>query len=274
MTQAGNSPATFSTKALELTLTHTQSARKFYLMSSAPKLLVGTAGWSIPGAERAQFSETGTHLERYASTLPAVEINASFYRPISAQLYAKWAASTSGDFRFSVKIPKSITHEKRFVDVDTLLDAFSLELAGLGKKLGCLLIQLPPSFAFEPKLAAAFFKNMRSRFKNDLACEPRNASWLETDADALLKKFKVARVAADPARVPAAAIPGGCPAFCYYRLHGSPRMYYSEYSVPYINKLWRDIAKMSNTKRAWVIFDNTASSAAITNALQLKNKAS
>jgi uncharacterized protein YecE (DUF72 family) len=230
--------------------------------------LAGTAGWSIPKAVSSEFAAPGTHLQRYSRVLSAVEINASFYRRISPDLYAKWAQSVPASFRFAVKIPKTITHEKRFEDVDPLLDSFQLEIAGLGDKLGCLLIQLPPSFAFYAKLATAFFKNLRKRTKVDLACEPRHASWFEPDADAMLKKLKIIRVAADPARVPAAAIPGGYTDAMYYRLHGSPRMYYSAYTKEYIEKLARDIAA-SGAKRVWCFFDNTASGAAIENALLL-----
>ena len=234
-----------------------------------PEVFAGTAGWSVPRNESHKFPEAGTHLERYSAVLRAAEINSSFYRPHSAQLYSKWADSVPADFRFSVKIPKSITHEKRFRDVQGLLDAFCLEIGGLGAKLGCLLVQLPPSFAFEAKLATQFFKDLRSRVKTDIACEARHASWFETNADTLLKKFKVARVAADPALVPAAGVPSGHTSFCYYRLHGSPRMYYSQYSEAYIKRLARSIGKLPAAKCVWCFFDNTASGAAASNALQL-----
>ena len=238
--------------------------------SRKPDVFIGTAGWSLRGSEAAHFPESGTHLQRYAAVFRAAEINSSFYRPHRPQLYAKWAADVPDGFRFSVKIPKLITHEQRFENTHKAVDAFCLEVAGLGKKLGCLLVQLPPSFEFDAKLSAAFFKHLRSRVACDIACEPRNPTWFEDEADALLQEFRVTRAAADPARVPAAASPGGFRGCQYYRLHGSPRMYYSSYTSAYLKRLARDISKSHDAERVWCVFDNTASSAAVTNALTLQ----
>ena len=232
-------------------------------------MFTGTAGWTLPKAQQDRFPESGTHLQRYASVFRAVEINSSFYRPHSASTYAKWAAAVPADFRFSIKMPKTITHQKRFKDVVDLIDGFCLEIAGLGDKLGCLLVQLPPSFAFETKTVAQFFKQLRMQVKTDIACEPRHSTWFETDANAVLKSFKVTRVAADPAIVPTAAIPGGHPSYCYYRLHGSPRMYYSQYSGSALKRLARDIRNLNEAERVWCFFDNTATGSATANALQL-----
>ncbi|HEY9423039.1 MAG TPA: DUF72 domain-containing protein, partial [Thermoanaerobaculia bacterium] len=81
-----------------------------------PRILVGCAGWSLPRAEQAEFPETGSHLERYASRFGAVEINSSFHRPHRPATYARWSASVPASFRFSVKVPKTITHGLRLRD--------------------------------------------------------------------------------------------------------------------------------------------------------------
>lgn len=78
----------------------------------------------------------GSHLERYGAVLNAVEINTSFYRPHRTATYTRWAASVPEDFRFAVKVPKTITHERRLKDVGELLDRFLSEAGGLGPKLG------------------------------------------------------------------------------------------------------------------------------------------
>ena len=106
---------------------------------------IGCAGWSIPKEHGDRFPEEGTHLARYAARFPAVEINSSFYKPHRPTTYARWAASVPADFRFSVKVPKVATHERRLVDADDVLDSFLAEATQLGDKLGPLLVQLPPS---------------------------------------------------------------------------------------------------------------------------------
>ena len=237
--------------------------------------LIGCAGWSLPRTERAHFPEAGSLLERYASRFPAVEINSSFHRPHRPATYARWSASVPADFRFSVKVPKTITHGFRLQGADILLETFLAESAGLGDRLGCLLVQLPPSLSFEPGVATAFFTALRSRSSVRVACEPRHASWFAPEADEPLIKFGVARVAADPARVPAAGEPGGWPGFAYFRLHGSPRVYYSAYDEEYLGALASRLAEhAASGRQAWCIFDNTVLGAATRNALDLLLKTS
>lgn len=231
--------------------------------------LVGTAGWSLPRAVQEEFGGGGTHLVRYARVFHAAEINSSFHRPHRTSTWAKWAASVPDDFRFSVKLPKSITHGQKLVGVEALLDAFLAECAGLGGKLGCHLVQLPPSFAFDAVVAHGFFALMRSRVALPIALEPRHASWFTDEASALLVAHRIARVAADPARVPDAALPGGWDGLAYWRLHGSPRTYYSAYDSQSLTALAGSLRTSAAARPTWCIFDNTASGAAAGNALDL-----
>ena len=219
---------------------------------------------------QAAFPEAGSHLARYAARFPVAEINSSFHRPHRPSTYARWAAETPPGFRFAAKLPKTITHQLRLAAADEALDTFLAEAAGLGEKLAALLVQLPPSFAFDAAVAAPFFAGLAARTEASVVCEPRHPSWFEGEADALLASHRVARVAADPARVPAAAHPGGWRGMAYHRLHGSPRMYYSSYPPEYVRDLverLRDDA--AEGREVWCIFDNTASGAAAANALHL-----
>lgn len=234
---------------------------------------IGCAGWSLPRDAQPHFPAEGTHLARYAARLPAVEINSSFYRPHRPATYARWAASVPPAFRFSVKVPRTITHERRLVEAAPLLDAFLTEVAGLGAALGCLLVQLPPSLAFRSDVADAFFAALRDRHAGPAVVEPRHASWFAPDADQLLDARRIGRVAADPARVPAAAEPGGWPGMVYYRLHGSPRVYYSNYEDADLDALAARLAAPAAAP-SWCIFDNTALGAATTNALGLLDRVS
>ncbi len=228
---------------------------------------MGTAAWAIPRDVRARFDDDGSRLERYARRFTCVEINSSFYRPHRPSTYARWAASVPADFRFALKVPKEITHTRRFVDVAEPLERFLTETAELGPKRGVLLVQLPPSFAFDAALAGAFFAAFRARYDGLLACEPRHPTWFSAEADDALKCVRIARVAADPAGVPDATVPGAWNGFVYYRLHGSPRTYYSAYDDAALHAMAARLR--AATVPAWCIFDNTALDAATANALDL-----
>jgi uncharacterized protein YecE (DUF72 family) len=228
---------------------------------------VGTAGWTIPAPVRERVPGDGSHLQRYAARFSCVEINSSFYRPHRPSTYARWAASVPDGFRFALKVPKEITHARRLVDAVEPLDAFLAESAPLGEKRGVLLVQLPPSFAFDQQVVGAFFEAVRARYGGLLACEPRHVTWFTPHGDATLRAFEVARLAADPALVPDAAVPGGWDGFAYYRLHGSPRTYYSSYGGDVLRAVAG--ALDAESRPAWCIFDNTAMGAATENALDL-----
>lgn len=230
---------------------------------------IGTAGWSIRKEHAALFPGAGSHLERYARCLNAVEINSSFFRPHRRATYQRWAASTPADFSFAVKMPRAITHELRLVNAAAALDAFLEQASGLGGKLGPLLIQLPPSFAFGEAIAQAFFAALRARHSGDVAFEPRHATWFAPGAEEILIGHRIARVVADPAIVPSAAEPGGWTGLSYVRLHGAPRVYWSNYEP---DQLAHYAAKLRAAKPGscvWCIFDNTARGAATENALAL-----
>ncbi|MBL6082032.1 DUF72 domain-containing protein [Belnapia sp. T18] len=231
---------------------------------------VGTAGWSIPAAQADRFPVEGSHLQRYSQRLPAVEINSSFYRPHRASTYKRWAASVPPDFRFAVKISKEVTHTRRLANTAEPLARFLEEVRLLGPKLGPLLIQLPPSLVFHQDLVADFLRYLRTSFAGDLACEPRHPSWFTDEVDAVLVEHRIARVAADPAPVPRAAEPGGWQALNYFRLHGSPRMYYSPYPQAFLDRLRHRLSSLN--VEVWCIFDNTAEGAATHDALAVKTE--
>ena len=231
---------------------------------------IGCAGWSIPKEHADQFPEAGSHLVRYARRFSAVEINSSFYRPHRPATYARWAASVPEHFRFAVKGPRQITHFRRLTDTAELLEDFLAEVEALGAKLGPLLVQLPPSLVFDEAIASTFFAALRERFPGSVVCEPRHPSWFQASAERVLVEFQAARVAADPAApVPEAAQPGGWNGQVYYRLHGSPRIYYSAYEEHYLATLAATLRAPAGSAPAWCIFDNTALGAATANALRV-----
>jgi uncharacterized protein YecE (DUF72 family) len=233
-----------------------------------PNSRIGTAGWTIPASAADSFPREGSSLERYSHLLDCAEINSSFHRSHRPDTWRRWASAVPEGFRFSAKLSKEITHKRRLADFEAPLEAALGEMGELGERLAILLVQLPPSLVFETAVAEAFFDALRSRWDRDIACEPRNPSWFEEEADSLLADRRIARVAADPAKVPAAAEPGGWPGLAYYRLHGSPVTYRSSYDDGRLEACAQRLA--AATVPTWCIFDNTASSAATGDALKLK----
>jgi uncharacterized protein YecE (DUF72 family) len=231
---------------------------------------IGCAGWSIPRVRAGAFPTEGSTLERYAQVFDCVEVNSSFYRPHRPATWRRWAASVPAHFRFAVKMPKAISHECRLQACDGLVAGFLDQAGELEDKLGWLLLQLPPSLAWEAAIAQPFFTHLRERHDGPLACEPRHPSWFRADVDRTLRELKISRVAADPARVPRAALPGGDRRRIYLRLHGSPRMYYDAYPPAALARIARHLRRSPG---AWCIFDNTALGHATADALALQELA-
>lgn len=228
---------------------------------------IGCAGWSIPKAHADAFPTAGSTLERYAQVFDCVEVNSSFYRPHRPATWRRWGDSVPKDFRFAAKMPKAISHECRLRACDGLVDAFLDQTGELGDKLGWLLLQLPPSLVFDATVALPFFERLRERHGGPLACEPRHPSWFRADVDRALRNLQISRVAADPARVARAALPGGDRSRIYLRLHGSPRMYYDAYAPQVLARIAR---RLRDAPLAWCIFDNTASGNATGDGLALR----
>jgi uncharacterized protein YecE (DUF72 family) len=234
-------------------------------------VLVGTAGWSIPRDVAHRFPTNGSALERYAAILPAAEINSSFHRSHRIATWERWRDSVPEDFRFSVKLPKQVTHTRKLIDCESDLEAFLRDVEALGNKLAVLLVQLPPKLVFDATVARSFFSTLLERPSVDIACEPRHISWFDQEASTLLAHLGVARVGADPAVCDAAAMPGHWGKLSYWRLHGSPVVYRSSY-LDRIDAYAAELSRQNASGReVWCIFDNTASSAATADGLALRD---
>jgi uncharacterized protein YecE (DUF72 family) len=158
-------------------------------------------------------------LERYAQRLAAVEINSSFRRHHRVQTSARWASSVPTHFRFSVKVPRTLTHDGELTPQPDVLDQFIEEVLGLGHQLGVMLVQLPPRLRSMSPWHAPSSVNCK-RIDVRVACEPRHPRWSSGSANGVLAEYEVARVAANPPPWPGADEPGGCERFAYFRLHG------------------------------------------------------
>ena len=237
--------------------------------TSNGQIHIGCAGWSIPKERAVGFPAAGSHLQRYAGRLSAVEINSSFYRPHRPSTYGRWADSVPSNFRFAVKMPREITHLRRLENVAEPLGRFLGEISPLAETLGPVLAQLPPSLPFDKARARGFFTELRAGFlvswfaSHDirLGSARRPTSFfgiLESHASRPTRRLL---------RLPPA--PGGWTGLAYYRLHGSPEMYYSSYSSDYLAALAVCLNGHTHCGPVWCIFDNTARGHATDNALEL-----
>lgn len=225
---------------------------------------IGLAGWSeAVSKHRAYFPGPGTGLTRYSATFDIVEVNASFYRAVRAQTFASWAEQTPATFGFSVKVNRAITHAAR-LSANAKLEQALEPMMSLGARLLAVLVQLPPTLAHDPRRDAAFLGRLRSLYAGMVAWEPRHPSWESPEARALLAEHGITPVLTV---IPGPATPHSA-AGTYVRLHGTPRRYYSAYSSADLAELaaWLEDAP----EHAIVIFDNTASSAGVRNALELR----
>ena len=231
-------------------------------------ILVGKAGWSLRKEHQPRFPNGGTHLESYAQRLPAVEINSSFRSWHRTSTYERWAETVPADFRFSVKVHEDVTHHGKLEDWEPMARQLH-DTSHLGEKLGVYLVQLPPSHNFGAQRAQSFFGQLRASTQADIVCEPRHASWFGYEAESLLREHRVGRVAADPPPDGGDATPGGWEGIVYYRLHGSPDMYYSAYDDSELRGLANKLRTAVEDAVVWCIFDNTAAGEGTPNALDL-----
>ena len=130
---------------------------------TARNLRIGCAGWSVPWQHAALFGAGDSTLARYATRFDLSEVNSSFYRSHQRKTWERWAESVPARFRFTAKLPQEISHERALRGCVACLSQFLSEVEGLGKKLSCLLLQLPRSRPLEPAVASRFFAALRAR---------------------------------------------------------------------------------------------------------------
>jgi uncharacterized protein YecE (DUF72 family) len=237
-----------------------------------PECYVAIAGWSLRKEQSHLFAAEGTHLQKYASRFSAVEINSSFYRSHQRVTYQRWAESVPTGFRFAVKMPKWLTHEHCLEETGDELSGFLNEIGGLGQKLGCVLVQLPPGLAYDPRTVESFFGALRARHRGPVVCEPRHPTWFTGAADRRLEAHRIGRVAADPSCGDGGHEPSGSDRIAYFRLHGSPVMYHSSYTSDYLDRLAHRIRGLAAVSPVWCVFDNTARGAAVQDACELQRR--
>jgi uncharacterized protein YecE (DUF72 family) len=194
-----------------------------------------------------------------------VELNASFYRLPNPTTFQNWKTKTPDNFLWAVKASKFITHTKRLQNPAEPLDRLYSLTAGLGEKLGVILFQLPPTLPFDEKIFRDFCESLDPKVRH--ALEIRHPSWINNQAFGILTEFNIALCVSDTAgRYPSSEIITAD--FAYIRLHGSRKLYASEYSEEEL-RTWAEKVDVWN-KDAFIFFDNDYEGHAVKNAKRLK----
>ncbi len=234
------------------------------------KYYIGTCGWSyysFKGFLYPQDSKPRQWLKIYSQHFNTVEINATFYKIPTVKTFKKWYEETPDDFIFSVKAPKTITHLKKLREVKDDLKTFLLAIAPLKEKAKVLLFQLPPSFKYNREVIENFLKILPSDYLNVI--EIRNISFHNEEFIELLKKYNVCLCFSDCAGKYPSWYEVQTANYLYIRMHGSQKLYVSNYKDEELKKLAEKINSFK-TDLAFVYFDNTAEGYAVPNALRLK----
>ncbi|RZJ69227.1 DUF72 domain-containing protein [Flavobacterium sp.] len=199
----------------------------------------------------------------YCEHFGTFEINATFYKMPTLRVMKNWYDRSPDAFLYSVKAPKSVTHVKRFEDCKQDIDAFyEVCRDGLREKLSCVLFQFPPSFSYSEERLQNILQNLDYGFNN--VVEFRHASWWREDVQKLLSDKNVIFCSVSHPNLPSEIISQN--GSFYLRLHGVPKMFYSEYPETYL----KELADATKNRNGFVYFNNTADTGGILNALRFK----
>ena len=190
----------------------------------------------------------------YAERFNTLELNVTFYRfPVLKSLEA-WYDTSPANFRFAVKAPRLITHYKKFSGCSRLIDDFyTLITKGLRDKLGPVLFQLPPKYAYKNERLDLIVKSMHKEFKNVI--EFRDASWWTPKVPNRLQKEGLTFCGIDYPGLPNNVVVTN--ETVYYRFHGRPRLYYSSYKKVGLARVADLIGARKKAINVYIYFNNT-----------------
>jgi uncharacterized protein YecE (DUF72 family) len=146
-------------------------------------------------------------LAQYARSLPTVEVDSTFYGRPRATSIDEWRAAVPDDFRFALKVPREVTHKRRFKDAGEVFGFFVERARGLREKLGPILLQCPPDFAPSPANRSRLFEFLEAYLPDDVkvSVELRDSGWFDDGLFALAKDKRFTIVAAESERFDAAS---------------------------------------------------------------------
>ncbi len=238
------------------------------------KAYIGTSGYNYYHWIENFYPEkmnTKKMFQYYATKFDTVEVNYTFYHTPKEKTILNWYNVSPKNFRYTLKVPKNITHLKRFKDCTELIEQFNYLASLLKEKCGVLLFQLPPSF----KLTEENLKRIEDSFKllrKDLiyAIEFRHNSWFDSDEPKkLCKKFNVAFCIVSAPQIK--FMPVVTSNNVYIRLHGKDKWYNYNYSKKELEEFAGLIKEyLTDNLDVWIYFNNDSNCYAPQNALLLK----
>jgi uncharacterized protein YecE (DUF72 family) len=198
----------------------------------------------------------------YCAHFNTLELNVTFYRFPQPKFLENWYAISPADFEFSVKAPRLITHYKQFLDTQRLLgDFYGTTREGLRDKLGCILFQLPARVAYSEAMLERILLQLDASFVNMV--EFRHESWWRQEVYSRLAAHKIGFCGHSHPLLPDTVV---CNVpVAYYRFHGLPKLYYSQYRRTFIEQVVQQVTA-APVRKAYMYFNNTATIAAIRNA--------
>jgi len=203
----------------------------------------------------------------YSSYFKSYELNATFYKFPTVRTLDNWHRKTPEDFSFSVKAPKIITHIKKLENCQEEIETFyRICSEGLKQKLKCVLFQFPPSFGYSKEMLSLITSQLDKSFHNVI--EFRNVSWWVPEVFEAFSAAGITFCSPNYPNLPVEIV--NTNSLGYIRLHGNPKLFYSEYPSRELEKIWEQ-ALLQNFRQVFIFFNNTASVAGIINAKEMKN---
>ncbi|MDV3308637.1 MAG: DUF72 domain-containing protein [Cyclobacteriaceae bacterium] len=233
------------------------------------KVHIGTSGWHYKhwvGTFYPEATPPSKQFAYYSKIFHSVELNNPFYRLPARKTFDKWKHDSPKDFLFAVKANRYITHMKKLSDVEESLNTFLQHAAGLGKKLGPILFQLPPGWRINVERLAEFVNLLPDDQR--YAFEFRNQSWYDPEIYEILRRsncaFCIYELAGHRSPIEVTAD------FVYIRLHGPGDKYQGSYSTRTLNTWGSRIADwLKEGKDTFIYFDNDQLGYAAFNAKKL-----
>lgn len=231
-------------------------------------LLVGTSGWQYADWRRVLYPERVPKrrwLETYAESFATIEINNAFYRLPSYETFAGWRARLPEDFVVGVKASRFLSHVKRLREPEEPVGRLMGAAAGLGDRLGPVLLQLPPNMRAEPARLAACLDAFPPGVR--VAVEPRHTSWWTEEVRSVLAQRGAALCWADRRGRPWTPLWGTAP-WGYLRLHEGASRDWPRYGTRALSTWIRRIAAAwPEHADVYVFFNNDQRGAAVRDAV-------
>lgn len=204
----------------------------------------------------------------YSKHFCSFEINATFYKFPTLRIMQNWYNRSPDNFSYSVKVPKEITHLRKLENCEELIDKFySVCEKGLREKLGCILFQFPPSFIYSPENLDAIILNLDTTHNN--VVEFRHESWWNDEVINKLTINNISFCSVSHPKLPQHIVTQS--PIQYLRLHGSKKLFYSQYTDDELEFMKYQLLLNENKKKTFIYFNNTASEAGIINGKMMQN---